>query len=496
MTTMQPDRFGWFTRPSTPGMFRLGTIGTRVLFAGLIIALTANTFGGQLPAGVVVVLTGLALWGVKSRDQHDMTTLAKLIERYGWWVRILRKEPTMRQSIFNPRSWGTNTLPGVAARMKAFEEHDGHGNPFVVLQLGAHYVVVFTATPIGGGDVDQAQINQWVANFGESLKLMADLPDLVQAQIVIETAPDTEGRMQKNVRRRIRPGDAPPFAVQVMDEALGMAGDGAPHARMFAAFTFNASIGKSGALRPRREVIEEVNLRLPAVTAQLATAGLGVVRALSRQHLAEMVRVAYDPVVAGYIDDARAAGDTPDIAWAEAGPTAHELGWDVMRHDSGYSLTAVQTVPPRTGITANRIKPLLAPSPDLARKRVAFLYQPIDLAVAEAIADTDLNAKENHAKANPKSAAATRDLQAARATSADQAAGAALVNFAIVVTVTVTDEARVPAARTMLADLASRTRVKLRPAYGMQDGAFLLTLPLGLVPGRHVRLSSAVRMEL
>jgi hypothetical protein len=88
------------------------------------------------------------------------------------------------------------------------------------------------------------------------------------------------------------------------------------------------------------------------------------------------------------------------------------------------------------------------------------------------------------------------EQRAAAATAAEEARGAGLTNFAVLVTATVADQARIPDARAAVDTLAATARLQLRPVYGSQDSAFAAALPLGLVLPRHVMVPAELRETL
>ena len=90
----------------------------------------------------------------------------------------------------------------------------------------------------------------------------------------------------------------------------------------------------------------------------------------------------------------------------------------------------------------------------------------------------------------------TLRARAAERTRAEEAAGAGLVNFGIMVTATVLDPADEADARAAVDNLAGTARVRLRPVYGAQDSAFAAALPLGLVLSRHLKVPAELRDKL
>ena len=81
-------------------------------------------------------------------------------------------------------------------------------------------------------------------------------------------------------------------------------------------------------------------------------------------------------------------------------------------------------------------------------------------------------------------------------TAAEEAQGAGLVNFGMVVTATVTEKERLPDAVAAVEQTSGTARVLLRRAYGAQDTAFAASLPLGLVLPKHSLLPSEIKDAL
>jgi hypothetical protein len=94
------------------------------------------------------------------------------------------------------------------------------------------------------------------------------------------------------------------------------------------------------------------------------------------------------------------------------------------------------------------------------------------------------------------SARALVDARSAVQTAQEEAQGAGLVNFGMVVTATVTDKDRLPDAVAAIEQTSGTARVLLRRAYGAQDTAFAASLPLGLVLPKHSLLPSEIRDAL
>ena len=87
-------------------------------------------------------------------------------------------------------------------------------------------------------------------------------------------------------------------------------------------------------------------------------------------------------------------------------------------------------------------------------------------------------------------------VRAAAATAEEEAAGAGLVQFGMLVTATVMDRNKAADARAAIDNLAASARLRLRPVYGSQDAAFAAALPLGLVLPKHIKVPSELREKL
>ncbi|WP_342746841.1 SCO6880 family protein [Georgenia soli] len=104
-----------------------------------------------------------------------------------------------------------------------------------------------------------------------------------------------------------------------------------------------------------------------------------------RRSCARRSGVAYDPAAATLIDEAHAAGETPELSWHDVGPTYAEATYDGYLHDSAVSVTWGMSTAPRGTVQSGVLAKLLAPHRDIARKRVTLLYRPVDAARAAAI---------------------------------------------------------------------------------------------------------------
>lgn len=497
-TRRAPRTYGNWRRPTSPGILGLGSIGTALLLAGLILVVIIVMIAGLLEAVIVAGVLGVVLLAVLTKDAHGKNIISRGAARIAWWSARSRGTHLYRSGPLGRALWGTYQLPGLAAPTRLSEHTDSYGRPFALLYTPAtgSYSIVIGTEPDGAALVDQEQIDTWVANWGHWLANLGDEPGVEAASVTIETAPDSGTRLRREVQTNIDE-DAPAFAREMLREVVDHYPAGSSTVTAYVAITFSAAQRLGGRKRTPEEMGRELAARLPGLTAGLQATGAGAARPLSAQELCEVIRIAYDPAAAVLIDEARAAGETPELTWPDVGPAAAQASWGGYRHDSAYSVTWAMTQAPRGNVQSGVLARLLAPHRDIARKRVTLLYRPIDAARAAAIVEADLRAAEFRMTSTSKPAA--RDslaVRAAAATASEEAAGAGLVNFGLLVTATVSDLSKVADAHAAIDNLAATARLRLRPVYGSQDSAFAAALPLGLVLPKHIRVPAELREKL
>lgn len=487
--------YGNWRRPASAGLMGLGTLGTGLLLGGLIVVVFVVMIGGMLRGAITAALLGLVLLTVLTKDKHGKSALSKIGVRMLWWKSKALGAHLYRSGPLGRAAWGKNQLPGIAAPIRLSEHKDSYARPFALLHMPSvnHYTVVISTEPDGAALVDMEQVDSWVAEWGHWLANLGDEPGMVAAAVTVETAPDTGTRLSREVAGQID-DQAPEFAQRVLLETVAAYPHGSSTVRAFIALTFSPGRDKKSS---PEEMGRELGTRLPGLTQNLAGTGAGAARPLDAQGLCEAVRTAYDPASAVLIEEAKALGETPEIAWSDVGPTAQQASWDSLRHDSALSMSWTMTSAPRGNVQSSILTRLLAPHGDIARKRVTLLFRPLDPAKTAAIVESDLRAAQFRATSNEKPTA--RDMfesRSAQATAAEEAAGAGLVNFGLVVTATVDDLEKEADAKAAVANLAAACRLRLRPAYGAQDSTFAAGLPLGIVLPAHLRIPVEIREQM
>jgi hypothetical protein len=486
-------------------MGNLGTVGTALVLVGLIAVIATMAAGNLAGAVAAATVLGLVICLLAVRDRHHRSVLQRSTTRLGWARARRAGSHLYRSGPLGRTPWGSFQLPGLAASTVLSEWPDSSGRTFALIMHPStrHVTAVLVTEPDGASLVDSVQVDMWVAHWGAWLAALAHEPGLVAASVTIETAPETGNRLRREIERHLDPG-ASGVALDMLDEVIRDYPSGSATVTAFVSLTFSLS-GRGGSRRRDVEgIARDIGGRLPSLTATLQGTGAGRVRPATAQDLCETVRVAYDPAVASLVDEAHAAGTPPELRWSDVGPAAAEAGWGWYRHDGAVSVTWSMTEAPRGEVFSSVLTDLLAPHPDIDRKRVTLLYRPLDPARAARLVEQDKrNAAFRATSSSRPTARLVLEQGAAALTADEEARGAGLVAFGVLVTATVTDVDGLPdprlavdIARSATDNLAATARLQLRPVFGSQDSAFAAALPLGIVLPAHLTLPSEFRETL
>lgn len=490
--------YGNWRKPMSAGLGQLGMLGSAMLMLGLILVILTVAFVGMIAAVIVGMVIASGLLTVALRDRHGKTGLQRLAMRVGWQRARASGSHLYRSGPLGQTPWGTFQLPGLAAASQLSEATDSYGRAFALLHLPStsHYTVVFAADPDGASLVDEEQIDVWVAHWGEWLAALGDEPGIVGASVTVETAPDTGSRLRREVNGQIDPG-APALAQAMLREVMATYPEGSATVKAWVALTFAATVRKGAKRRDREEMARDLASRLPGLSARLMSTGAGAARPITAQQLCEVVRIAYDPPAARLFDDAYSEGVVPQLMWDDVGPGATQAAWAHYRHEGAVSVSWSMTAAPRGEVQSSVLGQLLAPHGDIARKRVTLVYRPMDSATAARVVEHDRRTADFRASSsNRPSARTVREQRATTATAQEEATGAGLVNFGMLVTATVEHAEQLADAEAAIDNLAATARIQLRPVYGSQDSAFAAALPLGVVLPRHLKVPAEIRAAL
>ncbi|WP_280215837.1 SCO6880 family protein [Nocardia cyriacigeorgica] len=488
---MTSRMYGRWEKPRSAGFFGL-TWGVSMLGLGLVIAVMVSfmiTRSVQI-SGALLLLSALVF-----------TPLAVTVDgRTGWELVLLRVqfavarargEHVLQQGRFS-RIPGIAKLPGLLANSRLSEYETPGGRRFALIHIPRtdHYTVVMRVIPRGKELVDQAQIDSWVDEYGRFLATQSRGGEVVAVTAVLDNVVETRLKQTREVARLVRP-DAPVFAKQVMAEAGADVGGVAVRIEAWIAITYRA-IGKTRLRRDTGEQAREIGRRLQGVLSQLARAGLPATP-LQAWEVMGLVRSRYDLAAQR---DIEAAG--PDLlatqSWDSVGPLAHRDRWDHYVHDGGRSITWEMNLAPQGAVPETVLEELLRPRADVPRKRVAIVYRLHSAAEATSLVDSDY--KDALAAEQTQRGVATAGARIrvgnTEATRIEQARGAGLTRFGLLVTVTDQLDADIPGIEASVQGMSAASRLGVRRCYGTQAAAFAASLGIGLILPEHTSISKRV----
>ena len=479
--------------PRTYGGWRTNRgVGVAGLTTGqLLLVATAACLPGVLGAlqlwrlAAVVALPAVLLIGLVMARWDGVYLYDLLLARLRWARARRAGSASYRQGTSEePTSW---QLPGALAPMRLLAETD----PATGQRYGVVWnrrTGVFTATvvvaPTGTTLAHPDEADQWVASWGAWLAALGDEPTIRWVAVTVDTAPDPGSTLSAYVERR-RAADAPPAAAELLDQLVEASPKASAHVETRVSVTFDPTrdTRKPGNLA---EALADVSRRLHGLETALQSCGVTVLGRCTPAQVAGLVRVGWDPASRGAVRTAL-AGDDPEsvLAWPDAGPQASEEGWDHVRTDSGWSVSWGLRDAPRQRVTATVLGRLLSPSQHTRRVTLLYRAEPADAAAKRLEAEVfgaDLRSKLASRTQRTETARDLADRERALRAAREEAEGAGVVNLAVYVTTTVTDEGDLPLAVADVEHRAAGSKLRLRRLYGGQGAGLVATLPCGVYP--------------
>ncbi|MEU9021787.1 SCO6880 family protein [Actinomadura sp. NPDC048394] len=492
---MAPDReptYGNWRKPVSPGIGRLGLAGTLMLMAGLVV-ITMIAMVSPKASALGIVVLAVVMLPLVIQDAQGRTALQSLTARFNWWWGRSQGWHLYRSGPLSVTSRGSCRLPGLLAQSRLVEGRDSYGRPFalVVIPSTRHYTVVFDCNAEGAALVDQSQVNAWVAHWGQWLASLSYEPGLVAASVTIETAPDTGSRLKEEVYANLDP-NAPDLARAALEEIVWNYPVGSARVSTRIAVTYAALPHPGGKRRDQESMVREIGMRIPGLISGLEMTGAGAARPMTADQLTRAVRIAYDPTAQSSMETSK----DQELRWEDAGPVAAQESWDHYIHDSGHSITWGMSEAPRGEVLSNVMTGLVAPHHDIDRKRVTFLFRPHDPASAARIVERDRRDSRFRLDGNASAARNEIDVMKSDQSAIEEARGAGVTRFTILVTATVHSADQLPVAAAAIDTLAAPARLRLRRMYGAQASSFAAALPVGIVLPDHIQIPALVRESL
>jgi len=404
-----PRTYGNWRKPTSPGLPRLGLLGTAIALGSLVLVMLVQIVAGLIAAAVCALLVCLGLAPLVWRSRADRNGWQVLAAKCSWRIGRRRRQHLYASSLTGPISFGAARLPGLLASSRLLSAITAHGEQFALIHLPStkHFAVLIRCDPEGSQLVDVETVDEWVACWGGWLAKLGHEANLEACSVTVETAPDPGSRLAAEVDAMLTV-DAPALSRAMLTETAAHYPHGSAAVTAYLTLTFSARrvshteaegvMGTGGgqtkrtpSVRGPEEMAAQIGRRLPLLLHQLRSVGAGTGAAMTAAEVVETVRVAYDPATATLLDQARAQqarqvapheAPAPLVGWENAGPIAQVEAWDHLRHDSGASITWQMVDVPHGAVQSRILEQLLAADDHLARKRVTLIYRPHDPASA------------------------------------------------------------------------------------------------------------------
>jgi len=478
--------FGNFSRPARPGIWGLGQLATVSVVGGMMLAALGLLISFWVAAGVAAVT--LIVLGLLAGRYQDRNLGQRLVRRVLWMRARRGRQNLYRSGLTAPVPSLSHRLPGLAAPSRLHVGVDPYEREFALIEHPhvGHWALALRCEPDGAALVDQSTVEARVAGYADWLAALADEPGILAATVTVESIPDPGTRLSAEIDRLTKP-DAPALARTVMGQIRQLYPTGGAMLRVTAVVVYSPAVIRhsSRAGTDRRggdldAVRMELGTRVPLLCRLLSEAGGGAVTPLPPTELAELVRSAYDPAAEEFIARARLTPAGSGVDWANAGPVAAASSWSSYTHDSGVSRTWAMWDAPRGHVLSGVLARLLDAHPDVPRKRVTLIYRPYLPSEATEQVERDVrDAMFAAAEASGVSARTRMRVRAAEQSADEEARGAGLSRFAMLLTATAPNAADLEFTSSTVESLSGR--VRLRPCFAAQDSAFAACLPIGVI---------------
>jgi hypothetical protein len=498
-TKPQPGTFGNISKPGRSGILGL-PLG--VSFAGvpfiiiIVLMMTRQWFWQALIVALVGIVSAVLMVVTRKHGRslygRRMLKIAqRRKEKAGKHVYLAGPAGKTRD--------GRCRLPGLLAPSELSEHTDAYDNPFGLIRVVGQGVKNYSIVLIAHADGDELQakerVDSMVAHWGAWLAQRGTDEGVRGAQVTVEIAPDSGLRLRRMMRRN-HVDSAPEFSSQVAEAIESEYSHGSPQISTYISVTFDGrAIDGSGKDRGTAEMAEEIGNRLGMIIGGLSDTGAGTaVRAATAQDIIDYTRTAYDPTVAAQIEEARAEEGT-GLDWEDAGPTFALDAFDHYRHDRAFSKSWTMYEGPRGLFYKESLRRAMEPPKDgMLRKRITMLYRPIPSDKTTNVVEQDINDAQFAGSQQRRVTARAKMRRAAAQKSADEeAAGAGVTRFGMIVTVSCADTSRFKQLEKRIPGLLTPARLKIREALGNQAVTFQAGLPLGLVVPDHMMLPDQLR---
>lgn len=501
--------YGNISTLEVPGVLGLSMAGTVMGGIGAGVAMILLwAAGAVIPAIVVLALTVPAVWLVHSKDRDGRSRLEKSIA-----MRLHRrsKKNGHDRYVAGPASQipgGSYRAPGLLASTELMEARTSFGDPFVMVwnpatQTGS---VLMGTSSAGTGLRDQQEVDLLVDAWSAFQRDAGSVASLVQVSVTTQTTADPGERLRDAVsiaQRQTGGNTTSDYSAGVMDEVVSDLSRWTPRVEQWITMTFSARETSDGSVpqRDAEELAREIGSLIPGFADLAGRSGGGAVQFLNSVDVTDSTHVAYNPLAAAAVERARLAEGT-GLSWEEVGPTFAQQETSPLSHWShagAVSKSWQMFRPPNGTFRESGLGALLGPDDEFMQKRVTVFYRPSDPETSQREVNSRItNAEFAMNQKNHKISAGERlAVRKAHQAAEEQTVGAAMVRFALIVTVTVESAADLPKAAASIRQRASQgIQIRLRDCLANDDAAFAMNLGLGIVPARAATIAESIRRAL
>ncbi|QHN28970.1 SCO6880 family protein [Gordonia pseudamarae] len=472
--------YGRWEKPRSSGLFGM-TWGATMFCGGVVIAaiLVLMFFQSVVLTGAVLVFGALVI-GPMLLQRRGRTAWELMIVKLKFWGAQTKGENIFRGGVFGVIP-GRSKMPGIQGHTELYEYELRTGQRFGLIHSPAkdHYTVVLASQPQGQELVEQSQINSWVRGWDDFLAGLGTTHNVAGAVVVVETVPDRGTRIAAEVRAIVSP-DAPDFAREVMAQTVTHRRSATVRNEVRIAITFRRQREADS-----REVGDQgvaIGRLLSTIINRAAHAGLDA-SPMTAADLCAVATRSFRPEVTHDIELLQTRGEHDSLRWDDTGCTGAKALWDSYVHNGYRSVTWEMAAAPAGTVTHAALRPLLVPRADIPRKRVAIVYRIHNIGEAVKLVDNDfkdaLNAESG--KKGVSSASASIRVDNTRAAREEQARGAGLTRFGMLITLTAPLDADLPQLSAEIEGMSSAARIGVQRVFGGQDAAFAGSLGLGIL---------------
>ena len=335
----------------------------------LTIVTSLYTAGGMGVAWTSPVWAGAGLVAIIPASGRKLIEWVPILAR--WVMRTYLGQLIFRRRIIKPRPAGTLALPGDAAPLREWEDHeteaamihDPHAQTLTAILGVSHPAFVL---------LDPGEQQRRVAGWGRALASACRSGRIARIQVSERTLPDSGTGLAEWWRQHGK--DSGSWVATTYAELIDRAGPaGERHATTISlALDMKASARQirtsGGGMRGAAAVLRQ---EMTTLTTALRAAELTSTGWLTAGEVAVILRGAYDPAAAAALERHGAVGR--DLA--TAGPVAVTETWERLRSDSAFHAVLWISEWPRSQVFPGFLAPLVLTGGIL--RTVALHYTPV-----------------------------------------------------------------------------------------------------------------------